>query len=221
MKILGLVDIHSKSESLEDLFAAVEDSDLALIAGDITHFGDYDEAKRILYPLINLGTPVYAVSGNCDNAGVDQFFKDSNLAIEGQPKIIKEVAILGMGGSLNCPSPTAHEHSEDEFWQSLSSDIKQIDFSAAKNLISVIHQPPINTVVDKSIMAGHVGSVAVRRFIEEFQPLLAFSGHIHEARGVDKIGATTLINPGPFLKGYYFTAEILDLSEIKVDLRQL
>jgi Icc-related predicted phosphoesterase len=41
-----------------------------------------------------------------------------------------------------------------------------------------------------------VGSRAVRTLIEEVQPLAALHGHIHESRGVARIGRTTCINPG-------------------------
>jgi Icc-related predicted phosphoesterase len=41
-----------------------------------------------------------------------------------------------------------------------------------------------------------VGSTAVRRVIEDFQPLLSLHGHIHEGRGAVTIGKTVCINPG-------------------------
>jgi uncharacterized protein len=41
-----------------------------------------------------------------------------------------------------------------------------------------------------------VGSRAVRTVIEEVQPLVALHGHIHESRGVARIGRTACINPG-------------------------
>ncbi len=41
-----------------------------------------------------------------------------------------------------------------------------------------------------------VGSIAIRRLIAEVQPLLALHGHIHESRGVAKIGRTVCVNPG-------------------------
>jgi uncharacterized protein len=40
------------------------------------------------------------------------------------------------------------------------------------------------------------GSPAVRQIIEETQPLLSLHGHIHESKGVTKIGHTVAINPG-------------------------
>jgi Icc-related predicted phosphoesterase len=41
-----------------------------------------------------------------------------------------------------------------------------------------------------------VGSKAVRRAIETYQPILSLHGHIHESRGVATIGRTVCINPG-------------------------
>jgi Icc-related predicted phosphoesterase len=48
-----------------------------------------------------------------------------------------------------------------------------------------------------------VGSTAARRFIEEVQPEVCISGHIHESAGVDNIGATKVLNAGPFKGGGY------------------
>jgi len=49
----------------------------------------------------------------------------------------------------------------------------------------------------------HVGSRAIRAFIERHQPPLVLSGHIHESPRVsgsyrDAIGRTMAINPGQF-----------------------
>ena len=40
------------------------------------------------------------------------------------------------------------------------------------------------------------GSTAVREAIEKYQPLLGLHGHIHESRGMYKLGRTVYINPG-------------------------
>ena len=49
----------------------------------------------------------------------------------------------------------------------------------------------------------HVGSRAIRAFIERHQPPLVLAGHIHESPRVsssyrDTIGATVAVNPGQF-----------------------
>jgi Icc-related predicted phosphoesterase len=48
----------------------------------------------------------------------------------------------------------------------------------------------------------HVGSMAVRKVLEEFQPKLGLHGHIHESAGICKIGRTVCVNPGSeYLEG--------------------
>jgi len=48
----------------------------------------------------------------------------------------------------------------------------------------------------------------VRSFIEQEQPLICFTGHIHEGVGIDSIGKTKIVNPGPFKDGGYALANI-------------
>lgn len=79
------------------------------------------------------------------------------------------------------------------------------------NLVAVLHAPPFNSKLDRApaidaefqvhmdisgIAMASVGSTAVREFIESRQPLLSLHGHVHESRGVMKLGRTTCINPG-------------------------
>jgi len=40
------------------------------------------------------------------------------------------------------------------------------------------------------------GSTAVRKAVERDQPLVGLHGHIHESRGVTKVGRTLCLNPG-------------------------
>jgi Icc-related predicted phosphoesterase len=41
-----------------------------------------------------------------------------------------------------------------------------------------------------------VGSIAVRDFIEQRQPLLGLHGHVHESKAGQRIGSTLCLNPG-------------------------
>jgi Icc-related predicted phosphoesterase len=67
--------------------------------------------------------------------------------------------------------------------------------------IAVVHCPPFGTRCDVLFDGRHIGSKALRRWIEERQPLLALHGHIHESPRLsgayfDRVGSTTVINPG-------------------------
>jgi len=71
--------------------------------------------------------------------------------------------------------------------------------------IFLFHAPPYQTNLDRAALDGkiidhvpldvHVGSIAIRRFIEAKQPLITLHGHIHESVRIteswkDKIGKT-------------------------------
>lgn len=67
--------------------------------------------------------------------------------------------------------------------------------------VYVFHAPPARTNLDQIGKGVHVGSLGIRRFIEQHQPPLTLHGHIHESplvsgSVVDAIGKTLLLNPG-------------------------
>ncbi len=68
--------------------------------------------------------------------------------------------------------------------------------------IFVCHAPPFDTKLDRlPQLTFPIGSRAVRRFVEERQPLCALHGHVHESPAVthayhDRIGRTVCVNPG-------------------------
>jgi uncharacterized protein len=75
--------------------------------------------------------------------------------------------------------------------------------------VLLLHTPPCDTPLDRAALDGktyehvpldvHVGSIAVKRFIEERQPLLTLHGHVHESARLSgewkiRIGRTVCIN---------------------------
>ena len=93
------------------------------------------------------------------------------------------------------------------------------------NAVVLFHTPPHETRLDRAALDGkmidhvpldlHVGSIAVRRFIEERQPMLTMHGHIHESTRLtgawmDRIGRTVMFNAahdGPELSLIRFDLE--------------
>jgi len=59
----------------------------------------------------------------------------------------------------------------------------------------------------------HVGSVAVRKAIEQYQPLLTLHGHIHESEGFHYIGKTLSVNPGSAFEIGLLKAFIVDIND--------
>ncbi|TMQ67670.1 MAG: hypothetical protein E6K78_04040 [Candidatus Eisenbacteria bacterium] len=91
-----------------------------------------------------------------------------------------------------------------------------VDLTAPAETIFVLHSPPRDTRCDMIGAGIHVGSRAIRRFVERHQPPLVLGGHIHESPRVsasfrDTIGRTVVVNPGQFgtsrLCGVWFDPE--------------
>jgi Icc-related predicted phosphoesterase len=66
----------------------------------------------------------------------------------------------------------------------------------AKSIL-LFHAPPYQTGLDRAALDGktidfapldvHVGSIAIRRFIEEKQPLVSLHGHVHESYSITRV----------------------------------
>lgn len=204
MNIIAITDIHGRLD-MSSAVAALGNADLILIAGDITHFGSGDDARAVLQGIQQVNSTVLAVPGNCDHMGVNQVLTARNINLHGETRIIDDCAFYGLGGSNRSPFNTPQEYDESDIESTLSRFKKQ----DARYHILVSHPPPEKTKLDRTFLGKHVGSRAVRAFIEDFEPQLVLCGHIHEARGVDKIGSTIIINPGPF-PGHYVVIDVND-----------
>lgn len=93
--------------------------------------------------------------------------------------------------------------------------------------VFLFHTPPYQTKLDRAPLDGkmidhvpldvHVGSIALRRFIEQHQPLVTLHGHIHESARLtgswkDRLGRThafTAAHDGPELALIRFNLETL------------
>lgn len=60
------------------------------------------------------------------------------------------------------------------------------------------------------------GSVATRKTIEKYQPLIGIHGHIHESKGIVKIGKTMCFNPGSEYGEGILRGLICELEDSKV-----
>ena len=113
-------------------------------------------------------------------------------------------------------------------YSTIKNDLEKLtaekDYS---NSIFLFHSPPYQTNLDRAALDGqmidhapvdvHVGSIAIKRFIEEKQPFITLHGHIHESSSItgswkQKIGRTHLFSAA-FNKP--------ELAIIKFDLENL
>ncbi len=217
MIILAITDLHGKSSILPLLSDRLKSAHLVLLCGDITHFGHEADMHQIIQKFRNENPFVYAVTGNCDYPDTEQYLVKEGLSLNALIREFDDFRILGLSGSLPCPGRTPQEYSEEEY----EALLDHLPFPDTRPLILVSHQPPFGTLNDQVSPGFHVGSKSIRHFIEKQQPLICFTGHIHEGIAVDHIGKTVIVNPGPAGAGNYALAETDGKSIKTVQLRNL
>lgn len=157
------------------------------------------------------GIPIYVIAGNDDPVAFDTVLRRAESVISAEDGIVRVAGHEMISCSYANPTPWAspRELTEDELYARLKGLAERLQ--DPRTAIFNLHVPPYNTGLDTAYQIGEnlevvtrggspveipVGSHAVRQVIEEFQPILALHGHIHESRGAAKIGRTLCINPG-------------------------
>lgn len=215
MKLIVFSDFHGSSIAVDKAVdAAVKaNPDLMLVAGDLA-FHSIDSAFAILQKLKTSKMRILYVPGNMDDAQILNFQnEDSAKCIHGKCERIGYFAFVGVGGAVRGPFMTPFESTEREIEETLQRAVKDC---RSQKLVLVSHAPPKNTSVDFTRSGTHAGSSAIRSFIETAQPVLAVCGHIHEARGTDRIGRTVVVNPGPAQNWFYSLVELSDETDVKL-----
>jgi Icc-related predicted phosphoesterase len=151
------------------------------------------------------GVQCYWTGGNDDdpdllarlrNSDLDRFHYAEDRVIQ-----LGDYELLSLGYSNVTPFNTYRELDEPELLRRL---VALADHATNMDrLILNVHVPPsecgaLDLCLDGGIppRSVHVGSTAIRSFIERYQPLADFAGHVHEGRGTASIGRTRVFNPG-------------------------
>lgn len=211
-------DIHDKLENVKKI---PEFSDLAgiIISGDLTFLGACPQAEKVLAALERPGLPLYAQIGNMDLPEVDACLSKKSRNLHAQVyELTPDIAIFGIGGSTVTPFNTPSEFTEEAYNSWLEECWKKA--SAYSKSILISHNPPKDSACDRISSGAHVGSSAVRKFIEEKQPDICICGHIHEAKSTDHIGKTLVLNPGMLADGAYVLIRACE-GELSAEIREL
>ncbi|MBI2620203.1 MAG: metallophosphoesterase [Ignavibacteriales bacterium] len=206
MKLLAFTDIHGSYERVERAMVGESPFSAVIVGGDLTTNGTPAEAERAVKLFQKKGAPVFVVAGNMDPPELEKTFIALDVSINARGVLLDDVGLFGVSASPVTPMHTPYEISEEEI--ALRAHAGWKDVQAARIRIFVPHAPPHNTSVDLIKPNNHVGSTAIRKFIEQCQPDVTICGHIHEARGLDTIGKTRVVNCGPAGRGYYAVISI-------------
>lgn len=198
LKILGLTDLHTGGIiPLEDIRKVVEDEkiDLIILAGDLTTFGSSDLVKKVLEEFALLERTIFYIPGNMDSVNSGAFEFSRVKPLHARVIYYQGINFLGLGASNPTPFNTPFTLEEKELTKLLVKMKTEIKNESPIFLVS--HAPPFATEADKIHSGAHVGSTAVKDFIEKEHPFVVLCGHIHESKSLFKMNDTLCINPGP------------------------
>jgi Icc-related predicted phosphoesterase len=153
----------------------------------------------------------YVIPGNDDPWAVDEIL-EAGTKVDACDETVRQLGpheMVSFGYANRTPWDTPRELDEDEIYSRLKALTDQLE--KPERAIFNIHVPPYDSSLDTAFEVDEelryvtkggrpheiaTGSTAVRQIIEETQPLLSLHGHIHESKGVTRIGRTVAINPG-------------------------
>ena len=212
LRILGLADLHDRSEMLDPLQDI--EADLVVFCGDLHNASGPEQARPAAEALAKIGPPVLIVPGNMDYRDVvPDLWREAGLTmLHGTSFMFKGYGFLGLGGMVmrdpkRLGNPGRYYHREEDVYDLLSRAHREV--SGTERAIVMTHQPPRATR-DTIHTGERTGSIGLRRFVEEHQPQLLLCGHIHEDRGEALIGRTRIINVGELRRGH---AAFIELSD--------
>ena len=184
MRILHISDVHCAVARLREV---LESEAYDVVAAT----GDFECESAALELLDRARAPVLAVTGNMDHAGVARILRDAGSLIDGEVVEVSGFRFAGVGG-LDVKS-------------SLEKLRRRLGGSGVDVLLS--HHPP-KGAVDRSFIGLRIGLQELRALDEDVRPRLHLCGHVHESRGVERLGATVVVNPGPLKSGYYALIDV-------------
>ncbi|MDG6998717.1 MAG: metallophosphoesterase [Nitrososphaerota archaeon] len=154
----------------------------------------------------------YISPGNDDVFEIDKVLDSSSYVVNPEEKVVRideQHEMITLGTTNHTPWNSPREVDEEVLTkkiEAMATEVKDM-----KKAIFNIHVPPIDTVIDQapkldktlkpivaggSVQMGSAGSIATRAAIEKYQPLIGLHGHIHESKGMVRIGRTICLNPG-------------------------
>lgn len=209
MKFLVITDLHQKRSAIEWINDQIKDNgiEFVLCLGDVTDFGTSEDAVELISAI---DSKVYVIPGNCDPRDLPEKISEVAVNMHGKTADIGGYTLVGLGGSNITIFNTTFELTEEELREGLEANAKD-------GMILMTHVPSYG-ILDEIPSGLNVGSPAVRDIVEKYHPLLALSGHVHEAIGVKAVGGTVFVNPGAAKEGRCAIVEIID-GDVKVLLK--
>jgi uncharacterized protein len=177
--------------------------------------------------------PCIVNGGNDDLLAIDAVLERAPSVIFAEGKVVEldGFHIASMGYTNPTPWDTFREAPEADLARRIADAVR--DIPDMERAIFNFHAPPYASGLDEApdldedfkprgggTVMKSVGSTAVRDAILEHQPLVSLHGHIHEGRGVARLGRTPVINPGSIYTEGALQGVVVDLNARKAKLNR-
>jgi Icc-related predicted phosphoesterase len=157
------------------------------------------------------GVPFFVTGGNDDFLSVEPIIEAAPYVTGAEGRVVEippGIEMISTGYSNPTPWQCPRDITEQELGERIEAMAAQL--RDAPHAIFNFHVPPIRSGIDqcarldtsvdppRPVMGEEIaaGSTAVRSAIERHGPVLSLHGHIHESRGIQRLGPTTCVNPG-------------------------
>jgi Icc-related predicted phosphoesterase len=169
--------------------------------------------------------------GNDDIFEVDDVLAHSEAVENPDGRVLEldgGIELLGVGNANLTPWRCPRDIPEEDLAQRIEALAAQLVHPG--RAIFSLHVPPYWSGLDTAprvddelqvVMTGSgpelipVGSTAVREALEKHQPLLSLHGHVHESKGIARIGRTTAVNPGSEYGEGVLDGVLIDIDEAR------
>jgi Icc-related predicted phosphoesterase len=189
------------------------------------HWMEYADSK-----LDGTDLRCFVCPGNDDMFEIDEIIRSSKHVrlVEGELiQLDENHEMISSGWTTPTPWETHREESEDQLRQRIQVMIDKL--KDVRSSVFNLHDPPYGSGLDEApeltkdlrpAYAGRslvpVGSHAVLELIDQYQPLLALHGHVHEGKGIRKYKNTLCINPGSMYEQGMLHGAVVELKPKKV-----
>ncbi|MEM1972817.1 MAG: metallophosphoesterase [Nitrososphaerota archaeon] len=214
-------NLISEKEKMDEIFNNI-------VIESIKEWIEFAERK-----LAGKNVKCLVMPGNDDSYAIDPILDASAIVINPNEKVIDladRLEVISLGYSNVTPWMCPRDIPEEEIESKMASLVSKVDADA--EVIYNIHVPPFDSGIDYApelddnmrpkvgpggqLLMAPVGSRAVRKYIESYQPLLGLHGHVHEGRGFSRIGRTLCFNPGSEYHDGILRGVLIQLDKNKV-----
>ena len=218
LRVAAVGDLHASDEHREHLeraFAAVEDVDLVLLAGDLTTHGLVEEARVLGTACERAAAPVVAVLGNHDHHSglqdeIGAVLERSGVVVLDGGHVVLDLAemrvgVVGakgfVGGFPGAEIADFGERLLREVYEQTSREVEALETGleaiagCERRLVLLHYAPTVDTIVgEPEGIWAFLGSGRLAGPIGAHRPDVVLHGHAHHGRPSGAIGTVPVHN---------------------------